>query len=127
MLLLWEEEHIAEACRKTRKIENKADTGGTEELLNGLQDNCSQQKAIIRVKIDEEEIPMEIDTGASVSIVPSSMCKKKLESLTKKLRSATGQLMKLAGQTVVNVQVEGETKQLKLYVTCHAKTRLMRF
>ena len=59
---------------------------------------------------------MEIDTGASVSIVPSSMCKKKLESLTKKLRSATGQLMKLAGQTVVNVQVEGETKQLKLYV-----------
>ena len=72
--------------------------------------NCSQQKAIIRVKIDEEEIPMEIDTGAAVSIVPRSMCKRKLES---SLRSATGQLMKLAGQTVVNVQVEGETKQLK--------------
>ena len=57
---------------------------------------------------------MEIDTRATVTIVPRSICCVKLEPSTRKLRSATGQLMKLAGQTSVNVQIGKSTKSLAL-------------
>ena len=62
------------------------------------------------------EVPMEIDTGAAVTIVPRSICSVKLEPSTRKLRSATGQLMKLAGQTTVKAQIGKSTKLFTLYV-----------
>ena len=40
---------------------------------------------------------------AVVTIVLRNICSVKLEPSTRKLRSATGQLMKLAGQATVNV------------------------
>ena len=60
------------------------------------------------------ELPMEIDTGATVTIEPRSICSVKLEPSTRKLRSATEQLMKLAGQRTVNVQIGKSTKSLTL-------------
>ena len=84
--------------------------------LNELQEKSSHQKAIINLKINTMEVPMEIDTGAAVTIVPISICSMKLEQSRRKLRSATGQLMKLAGQTTMNVQIGESTKLLTLYV-----------
>ena len=55
---------------------------------------------------------MEIDTRAAVMIVPRSICSLKLETSTRKLRSATGQLMKPAGETTVNVKIGGGTNYL---------------
>ena len=75
----------------------------SESLLNRLQEKSSQQKAIINVKINKLEVPMEIDTGAAFIIVLRSICSVKLEPSTRKFRSATGQLMKLAGQITTNV------------------------
>ena len=59
---------------------------------------------------------MEIDTGAAFIIVLRSICSVKLEPSTRKFRSATGQLMKLAGQITTNVQNGKSTKLLTLYV-----------
>ena len=58
--------------------------------MHGLQEKSSQQKAIINVKINKMEVRRNI-------------CGVKLEPSTRKLRSAIGQLMKLAGHTTVNV------------------------
>ena len=59
---------------------------------------------------------MEINTGAAVTIVPRSICSVKLEPPTRKLRSATGQLMTFAGQTTVKALIGKSTKLLTLYV-----------
>ena len=120
------EGHIADACRnmmkreqprsKIKQIREDSEDSDGESVLNGLQEKSSQQKAIINVKINKTEVPMEIDTGAAVTIVPRSICSVKLEPSTRKLRSATGQLMKLAGQTTVKVQIGKTIKLLTLYV-----------
>ena len=85
-------------------------------MLNGLQENNSQQKKIINVKINKTEVPMEIDTGSAVTIVSKSIYSVKLEPSTRKLRSATGQLMKFVGQITVNIQIGESTKLFTMYV-----------
>ena len=61
---------------------------------------------------------MEVDTGAAVSIVPIGKLKAgaRVRPSTKRLKSATGQLPPLAGESTVRVQVENTTKVLTVYV-----------
>ena len=120
------EGHIANTCRnkmkrerprsKIKQIREDSEDSDSESVLNELQEKSSEQKAIISVKIYKMKVPMEIDTGAAVTIVPRSTCSVKLEPSTRKLRSATGQLMKLVGQTTVKAQIGKSTKLLTLYV-----------
>ena len=126
MFSLWKEGHIADACRnkmkrerprsKIKQIREDSEDSDGESVLNGLQEKSSQQKAIINIKINKTKVPLEIDTGAAVTIVPRSICSVKLEPSTRKLRSATGQLMKLTGQTTVKAQIGKSTELLTLYV-----------
>ena len=90
---------------KIKQIRENSEHSNRERLLKGLQEKSSQQKAIINVKINKTEVPMEIDTEAAVTIVPRDICSVKVEPSTRKLRSAT-----------MNVLIGESTKLLTLYV-----------
>ena len=72
---------------------------------------------MIKVTINGEPVEMEIDTSAAVTILAQEACKLiKLQPTKKKLRSATGQLMELAGEAIVQAEIEGVTKDLRLFI-----------
>ena len=55
---------------------------------------------------------MKINTGAAVTVMPESSVKVKLQPTQKKLRSATGQLLELAGEAKVQVKQEENVDSL---------------
>ena len=61
---------------------------------------------------------MEVDTDAAISVVPIGKLKAgaRVRPSTKRLKSATGQLLPLAGESTARVQVENTTKVLTVYV-----------
>ncbi len=71
---------------------------------------------MFKVRLNTKEVDMEVDTGAAVTIVPRDKVSVPLRRTAKKLRSASGQLMQLAGEAIVEVQLGNQTKRLKLYV-----------
>jgi len=56
---------------------------------------------------------MEID---AVTVLSQKQCPIQTELTKKKLRSATGQLLEFVGQAIVKASVEGETKDLRIFV-----------
>ena len=109
---------FAVACQSKRKRQYSFSTQKLleeEQFLNGLHDLGG--KPIIKVLINGITVPMEIDMGAAVSVIPRKKVSSiRLQRTTKKLRSATGQILKLAGEATVKVQVQTHTKELKLFV-----------
>ena len=79
-------------------------------------DEHPEPKAFVEVKINSQPISMEIDSGASVSIISKDKIKVPFKSTNKKLSAASGHLLKLAGEAVVQVNLEGMQKKLKLFI-----------
>ena len=59
---------------------------------------------------------MKIDTGAAVSVISQKILRIPVKQSSKQLRSATGQILKLAGEAKVKVQVRGIRKVVKIYI-----------
>ena len=123
------EGHTRDACRSNitkksskshsqKQIVEESDTSEDEiSGLNELQDKSKRpEKALIDVVINKLPVQMEIDTGAAVTVLSQKKCRVKPEPTQKKLRSATGQLMELAGQATVKATVNGVTKDLRLFI-----------
>lgn len=72
----------------------------------------------IQVEIEGEPVQMEIDTGASVSIVSAQAVKKlpRLDSCDSTLKTYTGQTIPVLGKCDVRVQLYGKERILPLYV-----------
>ena len=120
--------HIKAACRSKKKfipkVERQKTIADEDEdqsdllvLINQVHNPKGQDKAFIGVSIDGQKVDMEIDTGAAVTVTPETMVKVQLQPTQKKLRSATGQLLELAGEAKVQVEVGQVKKTLTLYVT----------
>ena len=86
-------------------------------LITQVQNPNGQDKAVIGVSINGQNVDMEIDTGAAVTVMPEGSINVKPKPTQKKLRSATGQLLELAGEATVEVKVGRAKKTLTLYMT----------
>ena len=86
-----------------------------EELsqLNNLEERDIQllsSKPLMEVRVNGQRAWMEIDTGAAVSVISQKNLKIPLKKTSKQLRSATGQVLELAGEAKVKVRVKGIKK-----------------
>ena len=86
-------------------------------LIIQVQNPNGQDKVVIGVSINCQNVNMEIDTGAAVTVLPEGTTNVKPKPTQKKLRSATGQLIELAGEATVEVKVGRAKKTLTLYHT----------
>ena len=86
----------------------------------------SQSKAARKIRVDVllngRPIKMELDTGASISLVNHKIWKENLGSIPLKeskvvLRVYTGHQLSVLGQTMVAVEVDGQVKNLPLVIT----------
>ena len=76
---------------------------------------------LIPLSINGSKMSMELDTGASVSVMSNEAWRKlktstKLQISSLKLRTYTGEALKVVGQALVDVEYEGNTKRLPIQV-----------
>ena len=114
--------HTSSTCRSTKKGTDKQkqlEEDGSSESENtifGIEENESVERAMLKVNINKATVLMEVDTGAAVTIIPKGICKLNLKKSSRRLKSVTGQAVKLAGQTKVKVKIGRITKYLTRYV-----------
>ena len=72
----------------------------------------------LELSVNGKPICMEFDTGAAVTLVPRAMVPNlPVRRTMQKLRSASGHLMALMGEAIVDVRYGGAQKKLKLFVS----------
>ena len=127
--------HLASVCRKKKaglKSEESSEKGNTN-IVEGDDDNpdyplfnipnCSISKPLlVKVAINGVSINMELDTGASVSVMGEDTyhlirdTEKSLRHSPVKLHTYTGESIKVVGATDVTVEHNGQTITLPLIV-----------
>ncbi|XP_053383801.1 uncharacterized protein K02A2.6-like [Mercenaria mercenaria] len=117
--------HITPACKSTK---NKAkvhtvECDSEEELyrMNSQSEASSRSIIWITPKIEGIEVDMELDTGAGVSVVNKEDVKKwwpqaTLHETDLKLKTYIGEIIKPCGMLDVNVELDDQQAELKLYV-----------
>ena len=103
-------------------VDHTLQSGEENKELSMLSVDTVQSKATpgihAKVKIDGEPLNMELDTGTSVTVVPTRTWKAKLKE--KDLRSCnilyTGEPMKVLGEAQVMVNYQGQSAELPLVV-----------
>ena len=91
------------------------------DLVNNVSQNSGGNPLVIKIKVNNTLIPFEVDSGASVSVMPikyfnmyfNNSCK--LEKKHIQLSSVNCEPVKVLGQTLVNVEMSNQ-KNIKLYL-----------
>ena len=83
--------------------------------------SSSEPSIMVPVTINDKQLNMELDTGASVSIISqeiwnSSFLNVKLTPSTMKLKTYSGEVLKVVGQAMVNVTYGGNVYELPLQI-----------
>ena len=124
--------HIAKACRSNSRKPGKRPEAAhvlTEEgeicdersevyslyNINGASSPC-----VVRVNINKKSVPMEVDTGASVTILNEKthtyLGKPSLTSCNQKLRTYTGEQIQVLGKVLVGVNYKDQDAELPALV-----------
>lgn len=82
----------------------------------------SNHPILVEVRINGQELTMEVDTGAAVSIISEQRLKKvlpdaEIKATNVKLRTYTSERIPLVGVTQVTVKYGEQSKKMTLYVT----------
>ena len=105
---------------KMVEIENDG-TEQDEFKLFKVGQVAPEPSILIPLSINGSKMSMELDTGASVSVMSNEAWRKlktstKLQKFSLKLRTYTGEALKVVGQALVDVEYEGNTKRLPIHV-----------
>ena len=86
--------------------------------LNGLkkQSDAHQKKALIEVIINNQPVNMEVDTGAVVTVDSETTYNVKVQPTKTMLKSVKGQMMPLVGEAMVQAEIEGIKRKVKLFI-----------
>ena len=90
--------------------------------VHAMSQSKAARKIWVDVLLNGKPIKMELDTGASISLINHKLWKETLASIPLKeskvvLRAYTGHQLPVLGQTMVSVEVDGQVKNLPLVVT----------
>ena len=105
--------------REETKPVQKLDSSDDDDETFAIFKTQSKEKAYtVEVKIDQEIVEMEIDTGASVSLINETVFKdlKKKARPTKRLRTYTGEEIPVVGGCEVVVSYKDKTVELPVIV-----------
>ncbi len=77
---------------------------------------------IVTPTVDGQQLPMELDTGSGVTVVPKSMYdemnpRPKISQTKDKLKTYTGEIIKPLGVARVQVTMNNQTEMLDMYIT----------
>ena len=123
--------HIAKMCRQakpqtTAYLQTGSEVESDEEelpLLNiqTVQPTTARGALLVRVKVEGKPLTLELDTGASVSLMSEGTWKKlfpdqQLPPSPVRLRTYTGERITVCGQKTLSVEYEGVTHKLPLVV-----------
>ena len=92
-----------------------------EYTLYAMEEESSKQPFVVQLQIDDVPLTMELDTGASLSIMSKNTFRKHwpnrpLESTTRKLRTYTGESIGVLGTAQVQVTHGKNSAELQLMV-----------
>ena len=123
---------MQKVCRKKKAAEQKPSSvhaiddvtvsiDDAVDLYHTTPSQGDRKPVVIPLYIEGSKIPMELDTGSAVSIVSESVYQKYLRHVplretTLKLRTYTGEIVKLSGIITVTVEYNEQRKELSLYV-----------
>ena len=126
--------HIAKVCRakhfkskvfKTKYVDqdDSNDEDPTEEELGlyGVYTMPEVRKYQVNIRVDNENIVMEIDTGAAVSIIPQELYETKLSHLPLSkskvvLKTYSGERLQVLGEVQLPVQYQGQSAKLTAFI-----------
>ena len=124
--------HIGRVCRsrKGRTVQTVRDqvveeeglrSEATEYHLHALSTQQSSDPITVEVSINGEQVHMEVDTGAAVSLVSDVVCKQLWPSLALqqtpvKLKTYSGAPLEVKGRAQVEVRYQGQEASLPLLV-----------
>ena len=123
--------HIEKAClskkaqqkNQSKKQKSKPVKTVEEEELLSVSINMVKRSNVISVtsKIEEKYLPMELDTGSAISVIPIKIYKelfshKPLSVTNTKLKTYSGQTITPEGIITVHVNYEGQEHNLHLFV-----------
>ncbi|KAM7284083.1 uncharacterized protein ISCGN_001186 [Ixodes scapularis] len=121
--------HVQRACRSAKKK-----TVGGKKWVRTLQSDDtfnvqmlspqSRRPITVDVEVQGTSLSMELDTGATVSIIPKQQFKKfqpplKLEPTELRLKTYTGEVVQPCGFVKASVRYKGQEDVLPLYVVDH--------
>ena len=119
--------HFASQCRSTKKV-NALETACNEEqqVMEGECNALGNLKcSLITVNINNKPFSMQLDTGASLSIIPRNFWNKlgrpRLTQIQKKIRMFDGSELKTLGEMESVVECDGRVHATKLVVTDASK------
>ena len=124
--------HLKAICRQSAKgdrreqvkqisEEQKEDSKPDEYTLYSLEDNNNRQPFLVQLQIDGVPLTMELDTGASLSLMSKTTFHKhwpnrSLQATTRKLRTYTGETIGVLGTAQVCVTHGKNSADLELMV-----------
>ena len=112
--------HLKKVCRSkeskdARYIETASNCDDMHDSL-GFFTICEQiaQGATVTMTMEGKELVLEVDTGASVTVIPNKMFKEelghlKLRPASTSLKTYTGTELPLCGETEVHVEYQGHS------------------
>ena len=139
--------HIAKVCRaktkaeghwhqhKTHQLTTENEEAETEAEINPLYkmaNNKVSEPIIVTVIADQAALTMEVDTGASASVISETTYQQLLPETppvlhpsTIKLPTYTGGALKIIGSTTAAVKYQGQTAKLPLLIIKGAEPSLL--
>ena len=130
--------HLAKVCRNkqppvpARPVNTVTDCSPEKEAEFTLFTVGPKRNSPITVTLHIDGCPldMEVDTGATVSVIPISMKEKYFQTVVLEasdiiLTTYTGEQIPVVGKIPVNVQYKDQTKNLYLYVVKRDRSCLM--
>lgn len=124
---LWHSrKHPADTHLLTGKDSEDSEAGSEagEYSLYSLTGGNSKEPLLVKAKVKKKELIMEVDTGVTMSIISSSTYHSlgpsnkipPLKATTCKLKTYTGEQIKVQGKLKAMVTVKKQTKTLQLLV-----------
>lgn len=120
--------HISKVCQAQGKLGNSQQIHEMEVEESSIShveaidtvNNGKNDKLMITIKVNNEELPFQLDTGASCSLIGLDVYKKLKQPLcspsNKTLKAYGGAMLALKGVVNVDVKVGNQTRNLQLYV-----------
>ena len=130
---------IARACHSRANLRaDSRETRSTPMVRSNARINyalfqmSAPTEALVTVMLDQAEVVMEVDTGASISVMSESTFRKtwkgsgpKLQSSNVCVKTYTGESLDVIGSIVVDVEYEGQRESLQLHIVAGAGPTLL--
>lgn len=129
--------HIQKVCRKkgaskpergnvsknsnpVRYLEDEQGVAGNFSIFK-VEDETAEPAILIHIKMNGSKIPMELDTGATLSVMSEETWKEACPTTTLRQSSArlstySGEPLTVLGKAMVDVEYEGQTERLPLQI-----------